>query len=232
MYNLQEAEKGMYRYASKKYNFVWYDVPKVASSSIRAFLNNYISDYSTIDAYWHVKKRINQDDFDHISKNGFSFAFSRNPWDRMVSLFSYFIKRDSFRSSIIKKNLFYKKKYIPSGKDSFSIFCRNINDIVYPRSFNELKLNTLRQNKNVLANHFLPQLEFIPETTNYIGKVEHAQESINIVCDTIGIQRQKFPHENKTNHKHYTEYYNKETKEIVSKIYARDIEYFGYKFEK
>ena len=50
------------------------------------------------------------------------------------------------------------------------------------------------------------------------------------VLKTIGIENEFSCHINKSNHDHYRQYYDDETKEIVRKNHLKDIDFFKYTF--
>lgn len=139
--------------------------------------------------------------------NYFKFAFIRNPWDRFVSAYWYLKDGGDGTSPQDLRAQESISKY-----DTFSDFVKHDN-------FFQIC-------------HFKPLLFFIDRAIDFIGRVETIQQDFNTICDKIGITRQQLPHKNKSNHKHYTEYYNEQTKQIVAKKYAKDIAYFEYEFGK
>lgn len=208
---------------SYKHKFVYIAIGKSGSSSIR----NALDKYSCIE-YWgsdpekseyihtnlrDVKKIFSFTDCEFDSY--FKFSFVRNPWSRVVSYWNYI---NQCKISYLKNNHhpYFGPiciKILKECEQDFSLFIK-------------------------LWNWHLPSFfDMLAEEdgtllTNFVGKLENIQEDFNIVCDKIGIPRQKLPHKNKTKHKHYTEYYDEETGQIVAEKYAKDIEYFGYKLGK
>ena len=99
--------------------------------------------------------------------------------------------------------------------------------------------NQLNDNKcNSFIYHTIPQYDFISDQDgsidylDYIGELENINDTLNYIIQNgySDLEVHKFPHKNKYTHKHYTEYYDDETRQIVAEKYAKDIEYFGYKF--
>ena len=113
----------------------------------------------------------------------------------------------------------YKHRSWDSIK-TFSDFCRAIIKNNYPSRW-------AKWHSTELTEHIFDKGTL---KVDFVMKLENIQEDFNTVCDKIKIPYQEIPHRNKSKHKHYTKYYNNETRAMIAQKYARDIDYFGYKF--
>ena len=125
--------------------------------------------------------------------------------------------------SIKKFESYYKFAFVRNSWD------RIISAYYYSKKFGMTKNFKVWVTDIDLNHKYGLQYNFV-NGCDFIGRFENLQGDFNIVCDKIGIPQQQLPHKNKTKHKHYTEYYDEETKSIVAEKYAKDIEYFGYTF--
>ena len=75
------------------------------------------------------------------------------------------------------------------------------------------------------------QSEWITDM-DFIGRHETIDQDFSRICKIIGADL-KLEHyiNNRTNHSHSSEYYNGNTRDMVAKWFAKDIEEFSYKFE-
>jgi hypothetical protein len=141
-----------------------------------------------------------------VQREYFSFAFVRNPWDLLVSMFHYW--RNVF--SIDERLGRLDPDFPPLLADDFSSFVRR-----YPIVGSD-------------QTAFLSDADgtLMP---SFIGRVERLDEDFAEVCRRIGICA-SLERENTTAHGPYREYYDTGTRAIVEGYFARDIAAFGYRF--
>ena len=189
---------------SHKHKFIFVHIDKTAGSSIEKTLDpslkEYKSGYTNFKGKHYSAKTLSEK-FPSEFKEYFKFSFVRNPFEREVSLYFFYVKT-RFKKISLNFSEFLLKRY--SSRQSW--------DTAFYTYLDALSLGNNEYN------------------VDFIGRFENLQQDFNTVCDKIGIPRQQLPHKNKSKHKHYTEYYDDETKQIVAEKYAKDIEYFGYKF--
>jgi hypothetical protein len=110
---------------------------------------------------------------------------------------------------------------------NFLDYCRKLKTLeLYPKNGiakNGLLLHSCEQHSFLICEQKNLKADFI-------GKFENLQNDFDVMCNITGIPQQQLPHKNATKHKHYSEYYDDETRSIVAEKYAKDIEYFNYKF--
>lgn len=226
---------------------IFLPIPKCGSSSLRLFFKDFRNHNDFIIATVSDKP-IDLDGFDrqHFNTLGltlknnipedifnslFKFSIVRNPFSRVLSAYLNILKKpvDNFKQFIIEDLV-----NINADNDLFYLDHQDYSRFKFSKqfSFYDYRIASPQKPKENIAFHCSSFLnnKFFLKDADFIGRLENLQEDFDFICDKIDMPRQKLPHKNKSKHKHYTEYYDDETREIVAQKYAKDIEYFGYKF--
>ena len=67
---------------------------------------------------------------------------------------------------------------------------------------------------------------------DFVGRFERLQQDFARIATRLGLPRQRLPHASRTEHAHYSRYYDVELKQRIAEIYADDIRAFEYRFER
>ena len=137
-----------------------------------------------------------------VYRNLFKFAFVRNPWDLMVSLYHFLLQTPGHHRHRRVKRLGSLEAYLEYEvrRSKFS-----------QRQFLADRAGTL--------------------LVDFLGRFESLEEDFASVCRTLGIPAQ-LPHTNRSWHKDYRSYYNDRSAELVARHFRDDIELLGYDFDR
>jgi hypothetical protein len=203
---------------SFQHKFVFVAVPKTGTHAVRQALRAHLGPDDIEQVGLFVQKRFPIPELaaiqhGHVSlqqlrphlpaeqfSSFFKFAFVRNPFDRFVSYCSFMTR--------------FQGEFLARPQRVMAHFLQNP-----PR-------------QHVL---FWPQHSFIASPdgkllTDYVGRVEEMQQSYDEIARRIGIPSSELGRVNASKRNDYRSYYTPPLVNGVAKLYARDLELFGYEF--
>jgi hypothetical protein len=139
----------------------------------------------------------------------FKFAFARNPWDLAVSNFHFL--REMFKQHPTTQQTDPDIAFVVSVVD----FANYIRALPY---FAE-KSDQYSQLSDAQGNLLV----------DFVGRFERLEQDFATICERVGLTL-TLPHMNRGPRGSYRGYYTAETRDIVGRLYARDLEAFGYTF--
>jgi hypothetical protein len=203
--------------------FIFVHIPKSAGTSIEKALIPVVSQHQDFKdlsedertKFWlpgnkglqHLKLRRYQQHY-KLEKY-FKFAFVRNPWDRAISQIEYL--RTRAHAGILAKGTF---------KERLQVYC-STKRIIWGQDLGACQLDYLKDASGKLR-------------MNFIGRFETLTADFENICILLGInQPLKLQHIFNSNRSlHYSEFYDDESYTWVKQRFSKDIDCFGYKFER
>ncbi|WP_171124205.1 MULTISPECIES: sulfotransferase family protein [unclassified Ruegeria] len=138
----------------------------------------------------------------------FKFSFVRNPWDRFVSGYHYVCQRRPEITEVTEHG-------------SFKEFAQALSQ--GPEKFLQIR-------------YFQPQYLYLTDASgnmplDFVGRFERFDDDLRKALKQIGMRRLVIRHRKQSKRTDYRDYYDQETRDIVGRVYARDIDVFNYAFE-
>lgn len=144
----------------------------------------------------------------------FKFTFVRNPWDRLVSAY-HFLKAGGYGEA--------DKRWFDGELGTY-------------KDFDDFVCNWLRRENMHKHIHFCPQVDFLEDGNHrgvhvdYVGFYENIEDDFKYIAKRMGVDAELHKR-NTSSHESFQDYYREKTREIVRRLYQRDIERLGYDFE-
>ena len=198
---------------SSTHKFIFVHIPKTAGMSIAFSLN--MACKRCHNSARSIQQILNKSEYGKkIWQEYFKFSFVRNPRSWVISSIQY--HADYFKVEI-DPSAFLTQWMKQEQIEITDNFTERMSHLLNKSQYNFLSENQSEGGKLLV---------------DFVGRFENLQQDFDYICNKVGVPQKTLPHKNKTKqYKHYTEYYNEDTKQFIATKFAKDVEYFGYKFE-
>ncbi|MBS3820915.1 MAG: sulfotransferase family 2 domain-containing protein [Phycisphaerae bacterium] len=217
---------------SRQRQFVFVHIQKTGGRTIERLLRQHVPDAQPLGRAAHIPWRAIAGRLDRPEQY-IVFAFVRNPWERLVSWYTMIHEAfalglpDALKS---RRNLhhFLYARYNPLWRDVHR----------HAPTFDEFVRKCRRQIEVKPGIHYscgYPQSDYLKAAddtfrADFVGRIEHFAGDVAALGHRLGVDFDTIPHENRSLHAHYADYYTPQTQAIVRDVFREDIERFGYAF--
>jgi len=148
----------------------------------------------------------------------FTFAFVRNPYDRLISMFFHLQSKGTDKGPLIKRF---------NDIDSKCLNCTDKQE-GFKRFVDITIVNKLLSNYHWQPQHYMLCDKSNKIIVDFVGRYEKLVGDTNFILNRLDVGRVNLPHKYKSSHGPFMDYYDNETLDIVRDYYEKDINMFNY----